>query len=272
MPQALAPTFAIILGPPGAGKTTLVRGLINARPAHEWTARQLGMCAWLAAAAPNVALLGHWRGWADEATLPSCTTRYCGPFKTHEGADQLRRQDGDYLLNDCARALATLSNQTRLVVADGNCLIQDRGSFDARLIDLASAAGFRVRLMEIGIDEASHRRQRIQRDGAAAVKAMESWMLRQAGGDAEIMRIVSQRLDRVESDVRADRRWRLCAAAEIGHALARLLRARPAGAVGRTRLECRRPGRGTPGGTGGGAAEGAAPCPRQWYPPFDEVC
>lgn len=207
------PTLVLILRPSSAGKTTLVRQIIDKRPVHHWSARSLGSCAWLEST--STAVFGHWRGFTHPDSLPACESDTCrGSLLSREGSDQLLRHHAltDELHANCGSALlGPLANWTRLVLSDGSSLIGANGKFDRRLLDLAEAAGFRVLLLEIKIDAALLYERWLRRDGKRLVWR-QTWHLERLA--EEHPSLVADH-ERAHAELSSDRRWRLCTAEEI---------------------------------------------------------
>ena len=224
-------SLLMLMGPSGAGKTTLVRRLIDTLPRSSWRMDSAGICSWIEHR--HLAILGHWVGFTDPESLPPCRhewPRFCTTvLKKREGSDQLLRSlsEASRLRSDCTSALRGLrAKGTRLILSDGISLLAPSTNaslsrpveewVDLRFLDRAEEAGVRARLLEVAIDVASLRTQRLHREGKDGARRIER--IEMAGNS------FAMALARYLDYVRADRRWTLCTHVEINRILGQTLR------------------------------------------------
>ena len=162
--------LVMVLGHQGAGKTTVVRKLIDSLPSgSRWKPIYGGMDEASRVQTSGAVVFGRWRGHHDEKTPTSFAGRL-------DGCDRLQQCGED---GQCRQALPhLLASHVRLFVADGV------GLLNAKFVGDARALGLRVHLVELEVAPEVAMAQQAARDaGAARVRPCDwsvkrvKWML-----------------------------------------------------------------------------------------------
>ena len=146
------PVLTLIVGYPGAGKTTIVRSMLDAT----FTGVTDGKIAWVQS--KDAVVFGRWKGFHKD-------TKVAGRL---DGTDRIHGSQ----FNKCKEALAGFVQQgVSHVIAEGFLLF--RPAFLAE----AERLGYQIRMLEVSTSSEESRRRLIARDGdGAKVKLHDKWV------------------------------------------------------------------------------------------------